>query len=64
MFWSRSLTLLFVLTGLVLSSGCGGSPPSELTQEQLEAQMEEDAQSWADEDRLEKEQMAKQRRGN
>jgi len=68
MFRLKSLALLVVLgilsvLPLIVLPGCGGTPPSELTPEQLEKQMAEDAQSWADEDRAEKEQMAKQRRG-
>jgi hypothetical protein len=61
---SLALFVLLLLGNLVVLPGCGSSPPSELTPEQLEQQMAEDAQSWADEDRAEKEQMAKQRRGN
>ncbi len=59
----KYLALLVVLVNLTLLPGCGSSPPSELSQEQLEKQLAEDAQSWADEDRAEKEQQAKQRRG-
>jgi hypothetical protein len=40
---------------LPLGAGCSGRPPSELTPEQLQKQLEADAQSIADEDRLEAE---------
>lgn len=48
------LIMAFALS-LVALNGCSGRPPSELTQEQLEKQLAEDAQSLADEDRLEAE---------
>lgn len=61
--WSRLRMLLWML-GVILPCclGCSGRPPSELTPEQLQKQIEEDKQSIADEDRLEAELKKKPRK--
>jgi hypothetical protein len=56
--------MLLWMLGVILPCclGCSGRPPSELTPEQLQKQIEEDKQSIADEDRLEAELKKKPRK--
>jgi hypothetical protein len=53
--WIRAFLLLALSFNLVSWSGCSNRPSSELTKEQLEKQQAADAESIADEDRLEAE---------